>query len=344
MICSKYSPHNLLSHPFSRSSSMIVLILILNRLKLIKSDWDSWWTYEGISGPDFWGRLNPKWSHCSKGQRQSPIDIDTDLLIYDSILRPIEIKGDQIDGRLINTGRSIDFEIDLSSSSSSSDQRRVLITGGPLSYQYTITNLTVHFGRENDRGSEHTINQKQFAGELQLYGYNSQLYTDWSDAKRSPNGLVAIAILIKISRNHSNNDQLSRLIESFKNTRNRGDSQSMYSLSLRKLLPITRQFVTYEGSLTQPACFETVQWIILNKPIYLSSNQLEQLRSFQSKLWDNYRPIQAPNFRTIRTNIVNHRLIENYRFKYQLDGREILTDVYHKHYCVVNQPIAYRST
>lgn len=89
----------------------------------------------------------------------------------------------------------------------------------------------------------------------------------------------------------------------------------MYSLSLRKLLPITRQFVTYEGSLTQPACFETVQWIILNKPIYLSSNQLEQLRSFQSKLWDNYRPIQATNFRTIRTNIVNHRLLENYRFK-----------------------------
>ena len=167
-----------------------------------------------ILGPDFWGRLNPKWSHCSKGRRQSPIDIDTELLIYDQYLRELYIKGDYIDGNLINTGRSIEIEVD--------QKKPIIITGGPLSYQYTLSNVTLHFGRENNRGSEHSINQLQFSGELQFYGYNGQLYSNWSEAKRSPNGLVAIATMIKMTKNMSTNAQLKIMINSFKNISNRG--------------------------------------------------------------------------------------------------------------------------
>lgn len=49
-----------------------------------------------IPGPDFWGRLNPKWSHCSRGRRQSPIDINPQLLLYDPSLLPINIRGDHV--------------------------------------------------------------------------------------------------------------------------------------------------------------------------------------------------------------------------------------------------------
>lgn len=49
-----------------------------------------------IVGPDFWGRLNPKWSHCSRGRRQSPIDINPNLLLYDPGLYPIQIHGDHV--------------------------------------------------------------------------------------------------------------------------------------------------------------------------------------------------------------------------------------------------------
>lgn len=34
------------------------------------------------------------------------------------------------------------------------------------------------------------------------------------------------------------------------------------------LMPKTEHYVTYEGSLTYPGCFETVTWIIMNSPIY----------------------------------------------------------------------------
>ncbi|KAH7644785.1 carbonic anhydrase-related protein 10-like [Dermatophagoides farinae] len=306
---------------------------------MVMADWDSWWTYEGISGPDFWGRLNPKWSHCSKGRRQSPIDIDTELLIYDQYLRELYIKGDYIDGNLINTGRSIEIEVD--------QKKPIIITGGPLSYQYTLSNVTLHFGRENNRGSEHSINQLQFSGELQFYGYNGQLYSNWSEAKRSPNGLVAIATMIKMTKNMSTNAQLKIMINSFKNISNRGDIQQLNRLNLKELLSDTKQFVTYEGSLTQPACFESVQWIILNKPLYISGHQLHQLRtSLKSDgHQDNFRPIQQLNNRMVTTNIINHRLISDLRFKYDLEEIDFNTDnAYSKQLCYVNQPVAYKAS
>ena len=39
-------------------------------------NWDSWWTYEGISGPEYWGVLNQDWTMCNKGRSQSPVNIN----------------------------------------------------------------------------------------------------------------------------------------------------------------------------------------------------------------------------------------------------------------------------
>ncbi|KAK6976584.1 Carbonic anhydrase- protein 10, partial [Biomphalaria glabrata] len=44
-------------------------------------------------------------------------------------------------------------------------------------------------------------------------------------------------------------------------------------LSMDHLLPKTTEYVTYDGSLTQPGCYETVTWILLNKPLRISKEQ-----------------------------------------------------------------------
>ena len=36
------------------------------------------------------------------------------------------------------------------------------------------------------------------------------------------------------------------------------------------LIPDTKDYMTYEGSLTQPGCHETVSWIVFNKPLYIT--------------------------------------------------------------------------
>src|SRR4051794_10661348 len=92
------------------------------------------------------------------------------------------------------------------------------------------------------------------------------------------------------------------------------------------LLPKHRDhYVTYEGSLTYPGCYETVTWVVMNNPIYITPDDLsiwgelqqaeknttvDRLRSTTSTpptpppyISPNYRPLQPENGRLIRTNI-----------------------------------------
>jgi carbonic anhydrase len=53
-----------------------------------------------------------------------------------------------------------------------------------------------------------------------------------------------------------------------------GDETPVKRLSVRGLLPDTEHYMTYEGSTTSPSCHETVTWIVLNKPIYITKQQV----------------------------------------------------------------------
>ncbi|PBC34865.1 Carbonic anhydrase-related protein [Apis cerana cerana] len=80
---------------------------------------------------------------------------------------------------------------------------------------------------------------------------------------------------------------------------------------VRELLPDTKYYMTYDGSITMPACHETTTWIILNKPIYITKQQLLALRQLMqgdkdhpnAPLGNNFRPPQPLHHRPVRTNI-----------------------------------------
>lgn len=61
-------------------------------------DWGSWWGYDGISGPSFWGVINRGWRLCNDGRRQSPVNFDTRQLVYDHTLRDLLLHGAQVGG------------------------------------------------------------------------------------------------------------------------------------------------------------------------------------------------------------------------------------------------------
>lgn len=69
--------------------------------------------------------------------------------------------------------------------------------------------------------------------------------------------------------------------------------------------------MTYEGSTTHPGCWESTVWIILNKPIYITKQELYALRRLmqgneqtpKAPLGNNARPLQPLHHRTVRTNI-----------------------------------------
>ena len=47
---------------FQMGGTLLFLAIPLS----VSANWDAWWTYEGISGPNFWGLMNPEWDMCSR--------------------------------------------------------------------------------------------------------------------------------------------------------------------------------------------------------------------------------------------------------------------------------------
>ncbi len=114
------------------------LFLAASLLSPVSCNWDAWWTYDGISGPSYWGVINPAWTMCSKGRHQSPINLNPRRLVHDSTLTAVRVDKQPVSGVLYNTGQSLVFRAGQDRLSS----LPVNITGGPFSYRYV---------RERDR-------------------------------------------------------------------------------------------------------------------------------------------------------------------------------------------------
>ena len=63
-----------------------------------------------------------------------------------------------------------------------------------------------------------------------------------------------------------------------------------------KLLPATRGYYTFTGSLTTPPCTESVTWFVLKTPSQISR---DEIGLFAQHYPHNARPLQAANHRTI---------------------------------------------
>ena len=45
---------------------LLLLLLVLTLCEHVHGNWNDWWTYDGISGPAYWGLINPAWTMCNK--------------------------------------------------------------------------------------------------------------------------------------------------------------------------------------------------------------------------------------------------------------------------------------
>ncbi|KAF8356648.1 cah-1 [Pristionchus pacificus] len=309
-------------------------LLLLSMCTVAAANMETPWVYgEGLAwGPGFWGGLKD-WELCRKGMLQSPIDIPPDRLLFDPGLRPIHIDRVTVASELVNTGQMPRVRI-----GNSQKRPPANLSGGPLNnYRYRtcahrttkkgqgskskdqrstsrfrIQRIDIHYGREETagNGSEHAIDGKKFPMELQLLAFNHDLYENFSMAYRSPNGIAGIAVLVEIGP--ETNEELLKLTVATASIQSKGKRVELADLKPWALLPYTRDFVTYQGSMTSPGCEETVTWIVVNQPIHIRADDLvewaklrndfgtEELPTFQGP---NSRPLQSHNKRLLRTNI-----------------------------------------
>ncbi|KAL8581121.1 hypothetical protein ACOMHN_033569 [Nucella lapillus] len=242
------------------------------------------WGYSEIDGPVTWPAKFP----AAGGVQQSPIDIDTRQVLYDQKLTATPLKMDYKTEKtlhLSNTGASIKADCELPST----------LTGGPLGQDvYRLAQFHLHWGRQDDRGAEHTVDGKVYSAELHLVHWNSSRYKSFGEAVTQQNGLAVLCMFIKVDKAHKGFERISSQLS--KAICKGDDCNLTADFDPTCLLPEdTTRFWTYHGSLTTPPCYESVQFILFQEDISFSAEQMNALRSLH--FGDNNSACMVDNFR-----------------------------------------------
>ena len=236
------------------------------------------WTYEGKTGPQNWSKLDKSYHTCSTGKQQSPIDIKTKQvknqkqllpLFFDYLKEPLHIE---------NNGHAI--QIDEDTLGVNFHSHTIQVNSGIDSTAFLKGEiyrlLQFHFHSP----SEHTLDGKSYPMELHLVHESKE------------KKLAVIAVFIEEGEKHK------EIHEIFKWVPKKGTEIIVRKESLNPfaLLPNSKKYFYYQGSLTTPPCTEGVEWFVLKNPIQMSK---EQLRIFRKLYHGNNRPIQKLGERKI---------------------------------------------
>ncbi len=220
------------------------------------------WSYEGEEGPEHWGELSEDFLMCSEGWNQSPINLVDDV---HGNLPELEFEYYSTNIDEINNGHTIQQNIKPGSFV------RVPERGLNLELKQ------FHFHSP----SEHTIEGNSFAMEIHFVH---------SDEKGN---LAVVGVLIDEGEEHPVLNQLW----SFMPEKPGDTSQKPVGIEETNLLPPTREYYAYSGSLTTPPCTEGVRWVVLKTPIQASSKQIATFKNRMGPATN--RPIQPINARMI---------------------------------------------
>jgi carbonic anhydrase len=218
------------------------------------------WEYQGMAGPESWGKLQAEFSKCSVGTRQSPIDIRDGVKVQ---LDPVQFDYKPSGFRVLDNGHTVQVNVAPGNSIE------------VLGRRYDL--LQFHFHRP----SEERINGRQFDMVAHLVH------------KDVDGRLAVVAVLLDrgsaqpIVQTVWNNLPLEKGEEVAAKT----------ALDLNALLPADKSYYTYMGSLTTPPCSEGVLWMVMKNPVPISA---EQVGIFARLYPMNARPIQQVSGRLIK--------------------------------------------
>jgi len=218
------------------------------------------WSYEGAEGPTHWGDLKSEYQTCKEGIRQSPIDIRN---ATKGELPPIQFDYKASSLRIINNGHSIQINYAPGS---------YIVVGEK---RYELRQFHFH------HPSEEHINGKPYDMVVHL------VHADEGGR------LAVVAVLLKEG---NANTTIQKLWDNLPHSEGKEESVEGVEVNAASLLPESRGYYTFEGSLTTPPCSESVTWYVLKSPVEISSGELAAF----SKLYaHNSRPVQPLNGRTI---------------------------------------------
>lgn len=222
------------------------------------------WSYEGETGPEYWGDLDPTNAICTNGEEQSPINIETAKTDKDEEVEELKFNYAPTNFSLANNGHTIQ-------GNPAAIDNSIVVDGE----EYKLAQFHFH------TPSEHEFNGQSFDMELHLVH------------KSANNELAVIGLMINEGAANSALEQSWKVLPKEVTTK---DVKVTEEIDLMGLLPENKQTFRYEGSLTTPPCSEEVEWIVLEQPIEMSKEQIDLFRQIFE---DNHRPVQPLNDREV---------------------------------------------
>jgi carbonic anhydrase len=232
--------------------------------------WDhAGWSYDGPTGPQYWGTLTPDYAQCSSGGRQSPIDI-IEFRTSRRFLGDLKFTyPTNASGTLWNNGHTIEFHSETNLWSH--------ISGGPLyEDQYHIVSMHLH------APSEHQLNGKYYPLELHIV-----------HQARGTMDLVVVAVFFE-------EGPYSEFLAEYEYPIHDIETPDAHSpvggIDVMSVIPRNASYYYYRGSLTIPDCDERVTWLVLSHTMTALPEQIQEF----TKIYPHInRPVQPLNSRVV---------------------------------------------
>ena len=223
------------------------------------------WAYDGEEGPSHWGDLDPAFATCSLGHLQSPIDIPA-ASIKPEHLDPIRFDYSEAPLRVSDNGHTEMIAYPPGST----------IRVG--SAEYALQQIHFH------RPSEEMVDGQPFA-----------MVAHFVHQKKG-GGLAVVAVLFQEG---ADNPALARIFDHLPAAPGKEEALAGVAVDASALLPPSKSYFTFEGSLTTPPCSEGVTWFVLRTPVTASVGQIS---AFARHYPHNVRPVQPVGGRQIRAS------------------------------------------
>ena len=218
------------------------------------------WAYSGHEGPEYWGDLSKDYALCSTGKNQSPIDIKG---VIEAEMKPISFDYKVGGSSVINNGHTIQINYDAGSS--------ISLNG----HSYELKQFHFHAPSENLIGS---------------HSFPLEGHLVHADKKGN---LAVVGVMFEEG---AENSELAKAWAVMP-TAEEKSAKPTTPLSADALLPNSRDYYRFNGSLTTPPCSEGVTWLMMKSSVKASSHQIEAFSEMMHHA--NNRPVQATNARPV---------------------------------------------
>ncbi|WP_425152577.1 carbonic anhydrase [Candidatus Palauibacter sp.] len=219
------------------------------------------WGYEGDTGPDRWGRLDPSFAVCDTGVEQSPVDLAGAIPADAADAAGLDIQWQPTEAHVVDNGHTIQIDMEAGSS--------IVLEGR----QFSLVQFHFHLP------SEHTVDGGSFPMEVHFVHAAEE------------GDLAVIGVFMEAGEDDPTIQGLWEAIP--------GPDESpaaVGALDPGTLLPEGRGYFRYQGSLTTPPCSEVVSWVVMTEPISVSQAQVD---AFAALYPMNARPVQPLNGRDV---------------------------------------------